>query len=422
MGFAYRLPRTSWPSLRVRACAAGCRETLFNCCSTSPLSTHPSSMAGPGTNSRRSLSRVVIACSALCIICGYAWATREVSLQLWLMARFFETGYMRSIFSPEHFSQGAHETQEDAMRARKADADKLTGMGARILQEDMAEVHDVALAVKGGEVPLRIYVPNGSTSGRARAYKGVLLWIHGGGWMFGTVDAHDAMSRDLAEASRMIVVSVGYRLTPEVKFPGPIKDCLAAVKWAKTNIWAFGGDAARLALVGESSGGTLAIATAMLMGKSWIPFVTRKSPLCAVVAASPPLSYEHAKQGLDDGDGEWRSYKRYWSGYGLEGAQMKGYWDWYLRTEKDGRHPMASPLRAKKRLLKSLPPVLLQRAEHEVLWDEIFEMGRNLADAGQEVLEIQEKSCIHGLFAKRGGACGETSLQHAVDFLDKHCS
>lgn len=52
----------------------------------------------------------------------------------------------------------------------------------------------------------------------------------------------------------------------------------------------------------------------MLMGKSWIPFVTRKSPLCAVVAASPPLSYEHAKQGLDDGDGEWRSYKRYWSG------------------------------------------------------------------------------------------------------------
>lgn len=63
---------------------------------------------------------------------------------------------------------------------------------------------------------------------------------------------------------------------------------------------------------------------------------------------------------------------------------MKGYWDWYLRKDKDGRNPLASPLRAKKWLLKGLPPVLLMRAEHEILWDEISEMGRNLAEAGQE--------------------------------------
>lgn len=73
------------------------------------------------------------------------------------------------------------------------------------------------------------------------------------------------------------------------------------------------------------------------------------------------------------------------TGYGLEAGQMKGYWDWYLRKDKDGRNPLASPLRAKKRLLKGLPPVLLMRAEHEILWDEISEMGRNLAEAGQEV-------------------------------------
>ena len=72
-------------------------------------------------------------------------------------------------------------------------------------------------------------------------------------------------------------------------------------------------------------------------------------------------------------------------GYGLEAGQMKGYWDWYLRKDKDGRNPLASPLRAKKWLLKGLPPVLLMRAEHEILWDEISEMGRNLAEAGQEV-------------------------------------
>lgn len=64
---------------------------------------------------------------------------------------------------------------------------------------------------------------------------------------------------------------------------------------------------------------------------------------------------------------------------------MKSYWDWYLRKDKDGRSPLASPLRAKRRLLKGLPPVLLMRAEHEILWDEISEMGRNLVEAGQEV-------------------------------------
>ncbi|CAN0467514.1 unnamed protein product, partial [Ectocarpus sp. 12 AP-2014] len=81
----------------------------------------------------------------------------------------------------------------------------------------------------------------------------------GGGWLFGTVDAHDNISRDLAEATRMIVVSVGYRLAPEVKFPGPVKDGVSAIRWAKKNIWAFGGDPHRIAIVGESSGANLAI-------------------------------------------------------------------------------------------------------------------------------------------------------------------
>lgn len=84
-------------------------------------------------------------------------------------------------------------------------------------------------------------------------------------------------------------------------------------------------------------------------------------------------------------------------GYGLEAGQMKGYWDWYLKKDKDGQHPLASPLRAKKRLLKGLPPVLLMRAEHEILWDEISEMGRNLAEAGQEVICFLSFVCWVGL-------------------------
>ncbi|CAM9401485.1 unnamed protein product [Laminaria digitata] len=308
------------------------------------------------------------------------------------------------------------------MQARRAKVEKIMSSGGRLLEGDMDEVHDVTLAVKHGEVPLRIYVPSRSASRSSRTYNGVILWMHGGGWMFGSVESHETISRDLAEASGMILVSVGYRLSPEVKFPVPMQDCLAAVQWVKRNIWAFGGDRTRMAFVGESSGGNLAIATALQMGRSWFPLATRKSELCALVAASPPLSYAHAKQGLDGGDGGWRSYKRYWTGYGLEGAQMKGYWDNYLRKKSDGLRPLASPIRAPKRMLRGLPPTLLLRAEHEILWDEISQMGRNLANAGQKVEEIQSQGCMHGVFAKGAGSCGMESLRNAADFIKKHCA
>eukprot|EP00904_Undaria_pinnatifida_P003049 jgi/Undpi1/12745/HiC_scaffold_6.g02413.m1 len=302
---------------------------------------------------------------------------REISANLWFVARLCETGKFRALFHPAHFERLPHETLQEAMIARRAELqlDAPAALAARsapsvpVSPLCFEKVHDVKLVVKRGEVPLRIYVPSTSPKGTSRASNAVVFWMHGGGWMFGSLEAHDTISQDLATASGMIVVSVGYRLSPEVKFPVPIQDCLAAVQWVKKNIWAFGGDRTRMALVGESSGANLALAT----------------------------------------------------GYGLEGSQMKGYWDNYLRKKSDGLRPLASPLRASKRMLHGLPPILLLRAEHEILWDEISQMGQNLANAGQEVEEFQSKGCIHGTFAKGVGSCGVDSLQNAADFIKKHC-
>ena len=89
-------------------------------------------------------------------------------------------------------------------------------MGTRLLEGDIDEVHDVKLVVKRGEVPLRIDVPSASAKGTSRASNGVVFWMHGGGWIFGPLGAHDTISKDLATASGMVVVSVGYRLGGQV--------------------------------------------------------------------------------------------------------------------------------------------------------------------------------------------------------------
>ena len=98
---------------------------------------------------------------------------------------------------------------------------------------------------------------------------------------------------------------------------------------------------------------------------------------------------------------------------------MKGYWHDYLRKESEGLRPLASPLRASKCML--LPPILLLRAEHEILWGEISQIGQNLAIAGHEVGGVQSKGCIHGIFAKGVRSYGVHSPQNAVNIIKKHC-
>ena len=139
-------------------------------------------------------------------------------------------------------------------QATPADAVKavLEGLAKATTPEPVAKVADSSFPGPAGAVPIRIYTPEGSGP------MPVILYIHGGGWVIANLDVYDASPRALANAAKAIVVSTHYRLGPENKFPAAHEDTLAAYKWLLANATRLGGDAKRIAVVGESAGGNLA--------------------------------------------------------------------------------------------------------------------------------------------------------------------
>ena len=92
----------------------------------------------------------------------------------------------------------------------------------------------------------------------------MVVWLHGGGWVTGTLETHDQLCRQLCDASDTIVVSVDYRLAPEAKFPAAVDDCVAAWTWVNDHADELGGDPARIAVGGDSAGGNLAAVVALI--------------------------------------------------------------------------------------------------------------------------------------------------------------
>ena len=141
------------------------------------------------------------------------------------------------------------------------EARELYRAGRRVLSPEPMTVHevrDVAIPGLGGPVPLRIF------RGAAGVGLPALVFFHGGGWVVGDIETHDPMCRHLAAESGGVVVAVDYRLAPEHKFPAAVEDCVAATEWAAANAAALGIDAARLAVGGDSAGGNLAAAVALV--------------------------------------------------------------------------------------------------------------------------------------------------------------
>ena len=123
---------------------------------------------------------------------------------------------------------------------------------------EVAKVEDRTIPGPDGQVPVRIYRPDGSGPFP------ILVWFHGGGWVVGDLEIADATARHLAVSASCVVVSVDYRLAPETKFPGPAEDCYSATQWAAQNASSVNGDPARIAVGGDSAGGNLAAAVCLM--------------------------------------------------------------------------------------------------------------------------------------------------------------
>src|SRR5215813_10075708 len=119
---------------------------------------------------------------------------------------------------------------------------------------EVGAVEDGAIAGPGGQIRYRRYRPWGAPASPLPT----LLYYHGGGFVIGTVETHDSTCRRLANKSRCQVISIDYRLAPEHPFPAPTDDGVAAFRHIRDNAAAFGADAARLAVGGDSAGGAIA--------------------------------------------------------------------------------------------------------------------------------------------------------------------
>ena len=245
---------------------------------------------------------------------------------------------------------------------------------------EMAQVLDMQAPGAAGHIAVRLYRPHDATRSSATAPWPLLVFFHGGGWTIGDLDTHDLPCRLLAKGAGCLVLSVAYRLAPEHPFPAPLDDCLAVTQWARQQANAWGADASRLAVGGDSAGGNLAAVCAIAMrdGGLSLAFQLLVYPVTDQRAVAP-------------------SHTRNAQGYLLTGDTMAYYRGHYLPSPALWTDWRASPLLASSHA--KLAPALVITAGYDPLCDE----GRQYADALSTAGTPCEYACferqIHGFFA-----------------------
>ncbi|GGH76908.1 acetyl esterase/lipase [Filimonas zeae] len=235
------------------------------------------------------------------------------------------------------------------------------------------EVAEKDVTQDGVTVKLFIVRPAGVT--------GVLpafMFFHGGGWVLGDFATHKRFVRDLVVYSGTAAVFVEYSRSPEVKYPTAINETYAATKWVAEHGAEVQLDGKRLAVVGNSAGGNLAAATA-LMAKD---------------KKGPELKFQLLFWPVTDASFETGSYLQYATSRFLTRNMMIWFWDNYI--PKDKRNDIyAAPLQASLEQLKGLPPTLVQTAENDVLRDEGEAYARKMDAAGVDVTLVRIQGMIH---------------------------
>jgi len=228
-------------------------------------------------------------------------------------------------------------------------------------------VEDIALPAPHGSVPARRYVPYGEE------VRGRILYCHGGGWVFGTLDGFDPVCRTLADAACAEVVSIDYRLAPEHRFPAPLDDAWAA-------LLALAEPGVPIAVAGDSAGGNLAAALA----------------LRARDAGGPAIRLQLLLYPVLDADFDRASYRAFGGGdHLISRADMEWFWDQHVPAA-ERRNPYAAPLRAPD--LAGLPEAIILLAGCDPLHDEGEAYAAALERAGVPVSLIDHSDMAHGFF------------------------
>jgi acetyl esterase len=240
---------------------------------------------------------------------------------------------------------GAPATWElSAPQARAAvAARRATGIQGLPTMHD-TESH-IVVAADGGEIAVRIHIPTPDAVG-------VIVYFHGGGWVFSDIDSFDRLARLLAERTGHAVALVGYRKAPEHPFPVAVDDAWAALEFIEAQRERLAGAAAPLIVAGDSAGGNLAAVVALRARDRRAPRISRQ------VLVYPVTDFDTTRGSYAEEENQTL----------LPARMMQWFWDQYVPERRDREHPDASPLRATT--LSGVAPALVITAAHDVLRDE----------------------------------------------------
>jgi acetyl esterase len=226
--------------------------------------------------------------------------------------------------------------------------------------------------VRWGSVPARVYRPR-STAARLPA----VAFFHGGGFIGGDLDSHDSLCRELASASQTLVLSVAYRLAPEAPFPAGLEDAYDATAWLANTAADLGVDPQRIAVAGDSAGGNLATAAALLAKRNGGPKIAFQLLLY------PKLDFVNEYPSMVENGAD-----------GIPRALSRIFDDCYLPDVRQRSDPLASPALATD--LAGMPPGLIVTADADTLRDEAEAYGQSLRQAGVEIATLRAIGQAHG--------------------------
>lgn len=224
------------------------------------------------------------------------------------------------------------------------------------------------------DAPFRLVIP-----ATAPAAPPVIVYLHGGAWMLGGFGTHERLVRELAHRTGAAVAFVEYDRSPEARYPVAVEQAYAVTRFLAEKGKAFGVDGSRVAVAGDSAGGTLAAAVTLLARERGGPELRFQVLFCPITNAN-----------FDTG-----SYREFAAGPLLTRETMEWFWDAYAPGRSVRREPLAAPLRAPEELLHGLPPAFIATSEYDLVRDEGEAYARKLADAGVPVTAARYGGTIH---------------------------
>ncbi len=229
---------------------------------------------------------------------------------------------------------------------------------------------DIVCEALGVRLLLRIYRPSNAVQ------LPLIVFFHGGGFVLGDLETHDALCRSIARETGYAVAAVDYRRAPENPFPGLAADCYAALWWLVSNAALLDVDSKRIALCGDSAGANLAVAVALR-------------------ARDERLTVRHLGllYPMTDATCNTASVHAFANGYLLTREAIQWFWELYLPRPEDAAHPRASVLRAN---VEGLPPATVLTAEYDPLRDEGEAFARRLRASGVPTVARRYAGMLHG--------------------------